>query len=66
MKNNLKDFVNKYLEMTNQELFYFINEYGEVLFFMDLWSSLDMPSWKNWYADIAHAYYATKYYFDTH
>jgi hypothetical protein len=65
-REKLDYFLDNYFEMTNGQIFEFISEYGEVSFFVDLWSFLDFPSWKSWYADIAHSYFATRRYFETH
>lgn len=65
-REKLNNFIDNYFQMTNKDMFDFISKYGEVSFFLDLWKILDFPAWKSWYADIAHAYYATRHYFETH
>lgn len=68
MKNELENFIDQYLEMSNRELFDFIQDYGETQFFVDLWLSItvELEGGKNWYANITHAYFVTKSYFETH
>lgn len=65
----IKIFIEDYSTITNKELFDFVKEYGETLFFINLANHLNEKNdflWKNLYFDINYSYYCAKKYFEEH
>lgn len=65
----IKIFIEDYPTMTNRDLYDFIKDYGETLFFINLANYLNEKDdflWKNLYFDINYSYYCIKKYFEEH
>lgn len=67
LEERFKAIVSSWGNISAGDYFYFVIEYGETNFFLDLWTLLDVdPNFKVKYAHMVHGYFTAKKYFREH